>query len=156
MMRTRDARNIGVLEVGQAAGVPVFHFHGSGSSRVEALLVAGAAEKTGVRLIALDRPGIGRSDPCDRDRLLDWPDQVVEVADALKIRKFAVLGMSAGGPYALACAAGIPHRLTACGLICVVACLDAAPMAYRAAVPDGLRHLSTYGRAKPAAQHRRR
>jgi pimeloyl-ACP methyl ester carboxylesterase len=82
-MRTRDGRNIGVLEVGQAAGVPVFHFHGSGSSRVEALLVAGAAEKTGVRLIALDRPGIGRSDPCDRDRLLDWPDQVVEVADAL-------------------------------------------------------------------------
>ena len=120
-MRTRDGRNIGVLEVGQAAGVPVFHFHGSGSSRLEALLVADAAEKTGVRLIALDRPGIGRSDPRERDRLLDWPEQVVEVADALKIRKFAVLGMSAGGPYALACAASIPHRLTACGLICTVA-----------------------------------
>jgi pimeloyl-ACP methyl ester carboxylesterase len=121
MMRTRDGRSIGVLEVGRPAGVPVFHFHGSGSSRLEALLVADAAEKAGVRLIALDRPGIGQSDPCRRNRLLDWPEKVVEVADALKIPRFAVVGMSAGGPYALACAAGIPDRLTACGLICAVA-----------------------------------
>ena len=120
-MRTRDGRSMGVLEVGQAAGVPVFHFHGSGSSRLEAVLVADAAKKAGVRLIALDRPGVGQSDPCHRDRLLDWPEKVVEVADALKIRKFAVLGMSAGGPYAVACAATIPHRLTGCALICSVA-----------------------------------
>ena len=111
-MRPRDGRSIGILEVGRATGVPVFHSHGSGgSSRLEALLVARAA----VRLIALDRPGIGRCDPCHHDRLLDWPEKVVEVAGALKKRKFAVLGMSAGGPYALACAARIPHRLTACG-----------------------------------------
>ena len=120
-MQTRDGRRIGVLEVGQAAGVPVFHFHGAGSSRLEAVLVADAAKKAGVRLIALDRPGVGRSDPCHRARLLDWPEKVLEVADALKIQKFAVLGMSAGGPYALACAATIPHRLTACALICAVA-----------------------------------
>jgi pimeloyl-ACP methyl ester carboxylesterase len=120
-MRTRDGRSIGVLEVGEAAGVPVFHFHGSGSSRLEAVLVADAAKNAGVRLISLDRPGVGQSDLCHRDRLLDWPESVVEVADALKIRKFAVLGMSAGGPYALACAASIPHRLTACALICAVA-----------------------------------
>ena len=120
-MRTRDGRSIGVLELGQAAGAPVFHFHGSGSSRLEAVLVADAAKKAGVRLIALDRPGVGQSDPCHRDRLLDWPEKVVEVADALKIQKFAVLGMSAGGPYALACAATIPHRLTTCALVCAVA-----------------------------------
>lgn len=121
VMRTRDGRSIGVLEVGRATGVPIFHFHGSGSSRLEALLVAGAAEKAGVRLIALDRPGIGRSEACERDHLLDWPDVVADIADALNIRTFAVLGMSAGGPYALACAAGIPHRLSAVGLICALA-----------------------------------
>jgi pimeloyl-ACP methyl ester carboxylesterase len=165
-MRTRDGRSIGVLEVGQAAGVPVFHFHGSGSSRLEAVLVADAAKKAGVRLIALDRPGVGQSDPCDRDRLLDWPEQVVEVADALKIQKFAVLGMSAGGPYALACAAAIPHRLTACALICAVAPPElirrAAPLWMRLIwhsaqrFPDHLRRLSAYGRPEPAAKRRRR
>lgn len=121
IVRVRGDRQVGILEVGRAADVPIFHFHGSGSSRLEALLAAKAAENSGVRLIALDRPGIGRSEPCDHARLLDWPDTVVDVADALELSKFAVLGISAGGPYALACAARIPHRLTACGLICTVA-----------------------------------
>jgi pimeloyl-ACP methyl ester carboxylesterase len=49
--------------------------------------------------------------------LLDWPDDVVEVADQLGIERFAALGFSGGAPFALACAYKIPHRLTACGLI---------------------------------------
>jgi pimeloyl-ACP methyl ester carboxylesterase len=138
-----------MLEIGRPTGVPVFHFHGSGSSRLEALLVADAAEKAGVRLIALDRPGIGESDPCHRDRLLDWPEKVVEIADALKIRKFAVVGMSAGGPYALACAAGIPDRLTACGLICAVAppelVLRAGPAWMRLLWASARRFPTTFG-----------
>ena len=73
-----------------------------------------------MRLIGLDRPGIGLSDPKSGYRLLDWPDDVVEVADQLGIERFAVEGLSAGGPYALACAYKIPHRLTACGLISTV------------------------------------
>ncbi len=47
-------------------------------------------------------------------RLLDWPDGVVELADNLPLDRFAVVGFSGGGPYALACAYKIPHRLTAC------------------------------------------
>jgi pimeloyl-ACP methyl ester carboxylesterase len=70
-----------------------------------------------VRLIGLDRPGIGRSDPKTGYQLLDWPDDVGEVADRLGIEQFAIEGISAGGPYALACAYKIPHRLTACGLV---------------------------------------
>jgi len=75
------------------------------------------AEDLGVRLIGLDRPGIGRSDAKARYRLLDWPNDVVEMADQLGIEHFAVEGLSGGGSYALACAYKIPHRLTACGLI---------------------------------------
>lgn len=116
-IQLRDGRTLGMSTVGKANGLPIFHFHGNGTSRLEVLTVAEAAESLGVRLIGLDRPGIGRSDRAAGYRLLDWPADVVEVADQLGIERFAVEGLSGGGPFALACAYKIPHRLTACGLI---------------------------------------
>ncbi|MBE3568407.1 MAG: alpha/beta fold hydrolase [Thermogemmatispora sp.] len=53
-------------------------------------------------------------------RLLDWPDDVAEVADHLGPKHFTVEGFSAGGPCALACTARIPQRLTACSLISTI------------------------------------
>src|SRR5579883_849134 len=119
-VRLRDGRSVGIAAVGQNDGFPIFHCHGSGSSRLEVKLFATQAAEVGVRLIGLDRPGIGRSDPKPGYRLLDWPDDVEEVADYLGIERFALEGLSAGGPYALACAFKIPQRLTACGLISTV------------------------------------
>ncbi|HEY4941026.1 MAG TPA: alpha/beta hydrolase [Rhizomicrobium sp.] len=116
----RDGRKLGYLEVGAAGGPVVFHFHGHGSSRLEALMLEEAAHRLGLRVIALDRPGIGRSDPRDGDRLLDWPDDVAEAADQFGIARFAVQGMSAGGPYALACAHRYPALVTHCSLISAV------------------------------------
>jgi pimeloyl-ACP methyl ester carboxylesterase len=113
----RDGRRLAILEGGKSDGVPIFHFHGNGSSRLEVLAVQSAAELLGVRLMSLDRPGIGGSDERRGYRLLDWPDDVVEVADQLGIERFAVEGFSGGAPFALVCAYKIPHRLTACGLI---------------------------------------
>jgi pimeloyl-ACP methyl ester carboxylesterase len=84
---------------------------------LEVLTVQSTAERPGVRLIGLDRPGIGGSDLKAGYRLLDWPADVVQVADQLGIERFVVEGLSGGGPYALACAYKIPHRLIACGLI---------------------------------------
>jgi pimeloyl-ACP methyl ester carboxylesterase len=52
---------------------------------------------------------------------LDWPDDVVELADNLDLQRFAVAGFSGGGPYALACAYKVPERLTTCGMISGVA-----------------------------------
>jgi pimeloyl-ACP methyl ester carboxylesterase len=119
-IRLRDGRSMGIASVGKDDGFPIIHFHGSGSSRLEVNLLAAQASEEGVRLIGLDRPGIGLSDPKTGYRLLDWPDDVVEVADQLGIERFAVEGLSAGGPYALACAYKIPHRLTSCGLISTI------------------------------------
>ncbi len=116
-IQLRDGRRLQAFEVGKSDGTPIFHCHGNGSSRLEVLTVTAAAERLGVRLMSLDRPGIGRSDPKPGYRLLDWPDDVVEVADQLGIERFAIVGFSGGAPYALACAYKIPHRLTACGLI---------------------------------------
>jgi pimeloyl-ACP methyl ester carboxylesterase len=119
-IRLRDGRTMGIVSVGKNDGFPIFHGHGSGSSRLEVKLLTAAATEEGIRLIGLDRPGIGRSDLKTGYRLLDWPDDVLEVADRLGIERFAVEGLSAGGPYALACAYKIPHRLRACGLISTV------------------------------------
>lgn len=115
-----DGRTLGYLQVGVPDGPAVFHFHGHGSSRLEALMLEAQALALGLRVIALDRPGIGRSDPRKGDRLLDWPQDVTAAADHFKIDRFAVQGMSAGGPYALACAQLIPERVTACALISAV------------------------------------
>ena len=136
-LRLRDGRRLQYMEVGKIDGSPIFHFHGNGTSRLEVLTVQSAAESLGVRLIGLDRPGIGRSDAKAGYRLLDWPDDVVEVANQLGIERFAVEGLSGGGPYALACAYKIPHRLTACGLISPATghfIRKAGPLGLRAAV----------------------
>jgi pimeloyl-ACP methyl ester carboxylesterase len=124
------------MEVGKSDGPPIFHFHGNGTSRLEVLIVA-SAERCGVRLIGLDRPGIGRSDAKRGYQLLDWPNDVVEVADQLGIERFAVEGLSGGGPFALACAYKIPHRLTGCALIAPATgpfIGKAAPLSLRTAV----------------------
>lgn len=60
---------------------------------------------------------MGRSDFQPGRTLLDWPDDVADLADALGIDRFAVLGYSGGAPYAAACAYRLPHRLTACGIV---------------------------------------
>lgn len=113
----KDGRKLAYLEVGAKSGPVVFHFHGHGSSRLEALVMAEAATQLGLRIVALDRPGIGRSDPKPGDRLLDWPDDVAEAADLLGIDTFSVQGMSAGGPFALACAYTYRDRVAQCSLI---------------------------------------
>jgi pimeloyl-ACP methyl ester carboxylesterase len=66
----------------------------------------------GVRLIAFDRPGYGKSDRKPGRRVADGAADVSEIADALGVDRFAVLGRSGGGPHALACAALLPNRVT--------------------------------------------
>ncbi len=114
-----DGRRLGFAEVGDPTGAPVLFFHGNPGSRLhfaserydEALRAAG------VRFIATDRPGYGLSDPKPGRGQADWPADVSALADALGLDRFAVLGHSRGGRYALACAALIPERLTAVGTL---------------------------------------
>jgi pimeloyl-ACP methyl ester carboxylesterase len=142
-----DGRGIGIAAVGQPDGFPILHMHGSGSSRLEVRLAATAAAAAGVRLIGLDRPGCGRSDPRRGFRLLDWAADVSEVADLLGLERFAIQGISAGGPYALACAWCMPQRLTACGLISSVP----PPTCIRQAGPFWMRLLWSLGALIPQA-----
>ena len=89
----------------------------------------GEALRQGIRLIAVDRPGIGISDPRPGRRLLDWPADVAQLADHLGIARFAVVGWSGGGPYAAACGYLLPHRVTRVGMVSSPAPLSGVPEA---------------------------
>ena len=82
-----------------------------------------ASSKT--RIIAVDRPGMGFSDFKRRRQILDWPADVTELANHLKLDLFAVLGISGGGPYAAACAYQIPERLTHTAIVSGIGPADA-------------------------------
>jgi len=99
-------------EFGDPSGKPVFYYHGWPSSRLQARLAHHIARDRGLRLIAMDRPGIGKSTLVRERKLVDWPELMARFADHLGIAKFGQLGVSGGGPYVLACAAMIPERLT--------------------------------------------
>jgi pimeloyl-ACP methyl ester carboxylesterase len=109
---TRDGRRLTYLEVGDPHGPLVIHNHGGPSSRIEARLLADSASKNRLRLICVDRPGMGRSSPQKARSYSGWADDLATVADALGYQEFGVTGWSEGGPWALAAAAYIdPLRL---------------------------------------------
>jgi pimeloyl-ACP methyl ester carboxylesterase len=122
-VRLPDGRRLGYAEYGDPSGKPVLHFHGTPDSRLEGTLpdVAETAARLGVRLILPDRPGIGLSDFKPGRTILDWPADVLALADALQLERFAVVGVSGGGPYAAACAFKIPQLLVRVGIISGVA-----------------------------------
>jgi pimeloyl-ACP methyl ester carboxylesterase len=119
-----DGRALSFAEYGDPAGRPVFYFHGFPGSRIEASIAASTAEAARVRLIAVDRPGYGRSDFKPGRRILDWADDVSTLADELQIDRFAALGISGGGPYLCACALKLAERLTHAGIFCGLGPLD--------------------------------
>lgn len=126
-------RCLAYRQYGSPDGEPVFFFHGWPGESHQASLLHEAAQQRGVRLIAPNRPGIGGSSPQPERTLLDWPPLVAALADALGINRFRVLGLSGGGPYTLATAWALGHRVKACATVC--GALPAAP-------GPGRRHLS--------------
>jgi pimeloyl-ACP methyl ester carboxylesterase len=116
-IQLHDGRALGYAEYGNSTGKILFYFHGHPGSRFEARFLADAALKAGNRLIGVDRPGMGLSTYKAGRSLLDFSDDVVELANNLKIDRFSVVGFSGGGPYVLACAYKIPNRLISCGIV---------------------------------------
>jgi len=107
-----DGRKLTYLEVGDPGGPLVIHNHGGPSSRLEARLLADAAAKNRLRLVCVDRPGMGQSGAQKARSYSGWADDLVSVADALGYQQFGVTGWSEGGPWALAAGAYIdPVRL---------------------------------------------
>jgi pimeloyl-ACP methyl ester carboxylesterase len=104
-------RRIAFQTFGDPWGRPLFFFHGSPASRLEGEFLDESAVAHHIRLIAVDRPGMGCSDPQPGRRLLDWPSDVSAVARELRLNRFGVMGFSTGALYVYACAKAMPDRL---------------------------------------------
>ena len=114
--RTADGRELRFCEWGPRDGNPVFVLHGSPGSRY--LRHVGAEyERNQVRAITYDRPGYGRSSRLQGRTIAQSAVDVGAIADQLGLGQFAVVGVSAGGPHALAAAAGLPERVSRCATI---------------------------------------
>jgi pimeloyl-ACP methyl ester carboxylesterase len=119
-----DGRSLAYAEFGDPDGRPVLFFHGTPGYRLNPWIPAAELRSLRVRLIAIDRPGVGRSTPRPRRRLLDWPDDVQTLTDILGLERFAVVGFSNGGPHAAACAYKLGRRVGGAALVSPMPPLD--------------------------------
>jgi pimeloyl-ACP methyl ester carboxylesterase len=133
-----DGRGLAWAEYGDAAGRPLFFFHGTPGSRVTASVFDAAARARGVRVIAPERPGCGESDSKPGRALLDWPNDVAQLADSLRIEGFAVAGISGGGPYVAACAHALSPRVTSAAILSGIGPTDAPGATRGMLVPNRL------------------
>jgi len=113
-----DGRTLGYAEFGVDAGTPIFYCHGLPGSRLEAALATDAARSLGLRIIAPDRPGFGRSTFHARQGISNWARDLEQLADHLQVERFNLLGVSGGGPYAVACAQYLSDRADQLALVC--------------------------------------
>ncbi len=112
-LKLKDGRRLGFAQFGSTSALPVLYFHGWPGSRLE----AGFFDIPSVQMIGVDRPGYGLSDTLKDRKLADWPRDIEELVNSLGIDKFAIVGMSGGGPYAAACAYYLRKRLIKVAII---------------------------------------
>jgi pimeloyl-ACP methyl ester carboxylesterase len=120
-----DARTLAYVERGPSDGVPVLVNHGTPGSRLSRHSDPGMYERHGVRMVAYDRPGYGRSDPNPGRTVADAAADIAAIADSLGIERFAVVGGSGGAPHALACGALLGDRVLRVGALVTPAPSDA-------------------------------
>jgi pimeloyl-ACP methyl ester carboxylesterase len=118
---TRDGRRLTFSATGAAHGHPVLYLHGAiGSPLRRSPALEEAIARLGLRYVMVNRPGFGGSDPCPGRRVADFARDVEDLADALGYARISIVGVSAGGPYALACAWALPDRVAAAAVVSTV------------------------------------
>jgi len=113
LVTTKDGRVLNVGEGGHLRGKPVFVLHGTPGSTMLFDPYVRDASKRGIKLVSYDRPGYGGSSRHLGRRVADAAKDVETIADFLGLERFAVWGISGGGPHALGCGALLPKRVVA-------------------------------------------
>lgn len=107
-----DGRVMAYRVAGDPHAKPLLFFHGTPGTSLQAELLAEDAAAKGFYIIAPDRPGLGDSTYQPERFWYDYPADIRVLISELKIEHFALMGISGGGPYAIACAAAMPEYLT--------------------------------------------
>ncbi len=111
-LRLEDGRHLGYAEFGPVSGRPLLWFHGTpGACRQIAPATREACWRRGIRLISVERPGIGASTPHAYGAVVEFAHDIEQLTRALGVESFAIVGLSGGGPYTLACAHEMPDRV---------------------------------------------
>ena len=114
----RGDRRLSFAEYGSRRGPAIVWMHGTpGARRQIPLGVREYVDRQGVRVIGLDRPGIGSSTPYLYPDILDWTPDLEILLDTLAIDTVRMIGLSGGGPYALAAGAALPDRVHGIGVL---------------------------------------
>src|SRR5688572_28248334 len=114
----RDDRRLSFAEYGSPRGSAIVWMHGTPGARRQIPLEARAyAEQQGLRIVGIDRPGIGSSTPHLYADILDWTRDLEILLDTLAVDTVRLIGLSGGGPYALAAGAGLPDRVHGIGVL---------------------------------------
>jgi pimeloyl-ACP methyl ester carboxylesterase len=114
-----DDRTLGFATFGAEAGPMVFFLHGFGDSRLLGALFHEPGKAQGLRIVAVDRPGIGLSTPQANRKVLDHANDIRLLASHLQAKTYGIMGVSGGGPYALACAYALPaEQLKTVSIVC--------------------------------------
>jgi pimeloyl-ACP methyl ester carboxylesterase len=117
VFRLADGRRLAYAEFGDPHGLPVLALHGTPGSRLMFALTDQGARERGLRIVAPERPGYGLSDFHRLDTLPQMAEDVKALTDALELRRFALIGVSGGGPPALAAAASLGPRIALLALV---------------------------------------
>ncbi len=130
-IRLADGRALAYASGGAADGFPVLYLHGAIGSPLRASPpLAGTIDRLGLRWICVQRPGFAGSDPLPGRRMLDLAGDIRQLAAALGLARVGLVGVSAGGPYALACARSLPKLVGAAAV-----CSSLSPLCPPHAVP---------------------
>ncbi|SFE87025.1 alpha/beta fold hydrolase [Blastococcus tunisiensis] len=136
-----DGRTVRVRDAGDRGGSPIVYFHGTPGSRRDVVFGDEVASELGVRVVSVDRPGYGGSDLAPFS-LRSVARDAGAIADRLGLGRFAALGWSGGGPFALASAAVLGERVTGVGVAGGTAPFQLRPGAMAAFTDDDRRALS--------------
>ncbi len=112
-----DGRILAYQEFGDRDGIPTFYCHTTSGSKVEGEFFDQAALDHGIRLICIDRPGIGDSSYLPKRTLRDYSNDLQELACELNITQFGLIGWTGGAAYALAVSHDIPEQVCFCIII---------------------------------------
>lgn len=118
LVELSDGRMVGIAEFGPLDGYPILWFHGTPGARRQ--VPPDAVEhsyRVGVRIIGVERPGVGKSTPYHFDRVKDYAADIEQVLDRMGLNEIGLIGLSGGGPYVLAVSAGLPDRVSAAAVL---------------------------------------